>query len=172
MAIVFLLKKIVENGGKKINSVDGRIPGYTLNVLHYNRPAHWWCPCGGVHGAATASRTTSKRGYKVHPLPLIQTALVPGTSHTSSHPAPGEGNAHSIPHLRKLKILRAPVPHHLRVTNCSLKAKPPASENRGLLVSWHIHGHTTQSHFHIEVAALSEQLWQRPRGPRNQNSVL
>ena len=104
--------------------------------------------------------------------PLIQTALAPGTSHMSSHPAPGEGNARSIPHLRKLKILRAPVPHHLRVTNCSLKAKPPASESRGLLVSWHIHGHTTQSHFHTEVAALSEQLWQRPRGPRNQNSVL
>lgn len=59
--------------------------------------------------------------------PLIRTALAPGTSHTSSHPAPGDGNARSTPHLRKLKILRAPVPHPLRVTNCSLKAKPPAA---------------------------------------------
>lgn len=83
-------------------------------------------PCGRVHGA-TASRTTSKRGYKAHLLPPVQTALSPGTSHTSSHPAPGEGDACSISHLRKLKILRAPVSHHLGVTNCSLKAKSPAA---------------------------------------------
>ena len=126
MAIVFLLKKTVENGGKKINSADGRIPGYMLNVLHYNRPAHW-CPVWTRACGCYCFQNHQQTWLQSAPLPLVRTALAPGTSHTPSHPAPGEGNARSTPHLRQLKILRAPVPYHLGVTNCSLKAKPPAA---------------------------------------------
>lgn len=130
--------------------------------------------CGCVHAAATASRTTSKRGYKVHLFPLSRQRWrrAPLTHHLTQPLGKGMlvllhtwGNWKSSEHQS-----------HITLESQTAASRPnpqlPVSETRVLLVSWHIRGHTTQSHFHVEVAALSEQLWQRPRGLRSRNSVL
>lgn len=83
-------------------------------------------PCGRAH-RATASKPPGKRATSALRFPWSRQHCRRAIPHTSSHPAPGEGDACSIPHLRKLKILRAPVSHHPRSHKLQPQGQTPAA---------------------------------------------
>ena len=101
------------------------------------------CACVDTHTwLLLFPEPSANMATRVHPLSPVRTVLATGTEHSLQtrhfshsisfhlHPSPLEMGMVilSFSQMRKLRILRAPVPHYIRVTNCSMRAKPPGCQ--------------------------------------------